>query len=342
MQYQAITKTKTILALAMTLSLGNAVPVSAQEPAPAPPPPTTGWRRFGPPAQPANQARPQSQPPIQYEQQPADPGDQPPPPNQAPPPQQQPQSNSQQGLPPIPMPQGPLVLPAGSWITVRVNQVLSSDHNQQGDTFTATLAQPLVVSGLVVARRGQTVAGVVAGATKAGRVKGTSSLALELTELSLADGRQVQIRTKLTERRGNTSNGTDAAAIGTTAGVGAAIGAVADGGFGAGMGAIAGAGAATIGVLLTRGQPTVVHPEQMLTFRVEAPVTVAADAYSSAFQPVYQEDYDSRPPRTGPSLQRRPPVMYPYPYPYYGYYPYWGPSFYFYSGPRYYHGWRRW
>ena len=35
-------------------------------------------------------------------------------------------------------------MPAGTWITVRVNQPISSDHNQQGDPFTATLAQPLV------------------------------------------------------------------------------------------------------------------------------------------------------------------------------------------------------
>ncbi len=109
----------------------------------------------------------------------------------------------QQGPPP-PM---ELTLPSGTWITVRVDQLLSSDRNQQGDVFTGTLSQPLVANGLVIARRGQTVAGVVASAEKAGRVKGTSSLRLELTELSLVDGRQVQVKTTLMERRGNTSVG---------------------------------------------------------------------------------------------------------------------------------------
>ena len=37
----------------------------------------------------------------------------------------------------------------------------------------------------------------------------------ELTELGLVDGRQVQVKTRLMQRRGDTSVGRDAAAIGT-------------------------------------------------------------------------------------------------------------------------------
>jgi len=50
---------------------------------------------------------------------------------------------------------GQLTIPAGTWISVRTDQMLSSDHNQPGDAFTATLVQPLVANGRVVARRGQ-------------------------------------------------------------------------------------------------------------------------------------------------------------------------------------------
>src|SRR5712691_8311864 len=67
--------------------------------------------------------------------------------------------------PPDSLPPGPqLTVPAGTWITVRVDQPISSDRNQQGDMFTATLAQPVVANGRVIARRGQTVGGVVAEA----------------------------------------------------------------------------------------------------------------------------------------------------------------------------------
>ena len=225
-------------------------------------------------------------------------------------------------------------LPAGTWITMRVNQPLSSDHNHPGDAFTGTLIQPLVADGVVIARRGQTVAGRVAEAKKAGRTKGTSRLGIEITEISLADGTQIPVKTQLMERRGDTSVGRDAAAIGVTTGAGAAIGAGVAGGVGAGIGAGAGALVSIIGVLVTRGKPTVVYPEMMLTFRTEAPLTVSI-ARSAVFQPARAQDYSQ------PVLYRRgPPRVLP---PYYAgyYYPpyYWGPSFVFYSRRGFYRRW---
>jgi len=224
-----------------------------------------------------------------------------------------------------------LTLPAGTWVTIRVDQPLSSDHNQPGDFFAATLTQPLIADGIVVARRGQMVGGAVSEAVKAGRAKGVSRLGLELTEISLVDGRQVPVKTQLVQRQGDTSVGRDAAAIGTTTAVGAAIGAGAAGGFGAGMGAIAGAGASTIGVLLTRGKPTVVYPEMALTFRIEAPVTISTLAAPDAFQPVGQSDYGQRMQYRAVGPGTTPPPYYnyysPYSYSPYWYSPYWYGSY---------------
>jgi hypothetical protein len=240
-----------------------------------------------------------------------------------------------------------LTLPAGILISVRVNQPLSSDHNQPDDAFAATLAQPLVANGIVVARRGQTIEGRVAEAVKAGRVKGTSRLGLELTEITLVDGQQMPVQTQMVQRTGDTSVGQDAAVIGASTGVGAAIGAAADGGFGAGMGALAGAAASTIGVLVTRGRPTEVYPEQVLTFRLEFPLTISTERSEQAFQPVRQEDYESAPlQRRGPPPRLAPPppppfyAGYYYPYRPYFYGPgFYGPGFFFYSGRGFYRRW---
>src|SRR4029077_20986839 len=109
--------------------------------------------------------------------------------------------------PPVP---AQLTLRSGVFVTVRVNQFLSSDRNQAGDAFPATLAQPLSVDGVVVAEPGETVGGRVVEAKKAGMVKGVSRLALQLTTLTLADGQPVQIQTQLSGRNGPTSNGRDA------------------------------------------------------------------------------------------------------------------------------------
>jgi len=226
-------------------------------------------------------------------------------------------------------------LPAGAWITIRVNQPLSSDHNHAGDAFTATLVQPLVADGMVIARRGQTVVGRVAEAQKAGRAKGTSRLGIEITDVSLVDGQQFPVKTQLMERRGDTSVGRDVGAIGVTAGTGAAIGAGVAGPFGAGVGALAGAFVSTIGVLVTRGKPTVVYPETVLTFRLESPLAVSM-ARSAAFRVARREDYiqPALYPRGTPRLVPPPPYYGGYYYPPY----YWGSSFVFYGRGFY----RRW
>ncbi|MBS1830405.1 MAG: hypothetical protein JST93_34200 [Acidobacteria bacterium] len=232
-----------------------------------------------------------------------------------------------------------LILPAGSFITIRVNQALSSDTNQTGDTFTATLSQPLIADGFVVARRGQTVAGRVADAVKAGRAKGTSRLAIELNELSLVDGRQIPILTQLMEYSGGTSKGRDATAIAGTTGLGAAIGGVAAGGAAAGIGAAAGAAASVIGVLVTRGRATEIYPEAIMTFRTMQPITISTERSQSAFQPVEQGDYEPKLERRAPTLQRRAaPAWYPG---YWGGYwgpTYWGPGWGSYWGPSYFGG----
>ena len=223
-----------------------------------------------------------------------------------------------------------LHLASGTLISVRLTQALSSNQNRTGDNFTATLEQPVVVDGWVVARRGQTISGRVVTAQKAGRVKGTSRLEIALTELTLVNGRQLPIHTRLIEAAGGTTKGRDAQAVGTTTGVGAMIGAIAGEGHGAAIGAGIGAAAGVAGVLLTRGRPTVIPPEALLTFRMESSADVSTLSARAAFRPVNQQDYAQN------TLQHRPDRYYPnrrpYGYPlYYGYYgwpgyysPYWG------------------
>ncbi len=300
-----------------------------QAPPPPPPPASRTYNNGGQPAPPPNYQGPRPN----YQQ--------------GPPNYQQGPPNYQQA-PPKPIPSSLTVKP-GTYITVRVNQVLSSDHNHPGDAFSATLVKPVVVDGVVVAERGQTIGGRVAEAKKAGMVEGTSKLGVQLTDLSLADGQNVPINSQLISRNGPTSVGRDAGAIAGTTALGAAAGAAADWGRGAAIGAGAGAAVGIVGVLLTRGRPTLIYPEQVLTFRLEAPVTVSTEHAPQAFRYVepgdyQQNDLERRPPPT--MRVAGPPAPYYYGGPYYygpGYYPYyWGPSLGFYYGRGgYYRGWRR-
>jgi hypothetical protein len=307
-----------------------------------------GWRRFGDPlpapapqtsqAPQAPQAQP-AQPDVILDQDPTQPVarsdgyGQPEQPQQS---QQQPQLRTDR--PPATVPHyglpAALTVKPGTYVTVRVEQGLSSDHNQAGDFFSASLAQPIVVDGIVVAQAGQHVVGKVAEAKKAGRVEGTSRLGLQLTGLTLVDGTQANIQSYVVQRNGQTSVGRDVAAVGATTATGAAIGAAADWGRGAAIGAGAGAAAGLVGVLLTRGRPTVVYPETLLTFRLDSPINVDLTRAPQAFRYVSPGEFE-RPVQT--TMTRRPPMQGgpsygpsygpgPYVYPsYFGPYPYgWG------------------
>jgi hypothetical protein len=240
-----------------------------------------------------------------------------------------------------------ITLPAGTFVTVRVDQFLSSDKNKDGDAFSATLARPLVADGLVISRRGETLGGHVVDAKKAGRVKGVSHLQIALNTITLADGQQIPVETALTSITGTTSNGRDAGAVLTTTAAGATIGAAADWGTGAAIGGGAGLVAGVVGVLVTRGRPTIIYPESQLTFRLAKPVTFSTEKAPQAFVDARSLNVQrASMQRQGPPPSLRyqggayPPPPYYYGGPYYPYY--WGPSFgFFYGGGFYGRGWRR-
>lgn len=305
--------------------------------------PNGGWRRVGD-APPAAQ-----QPPVadgRQQQDPSEPVDRSDAYGQTNPNAPQGPQAQQQGMRPnYGLPPQVTVRP-NTYVSVRTNQPLSSDHNQVGDTFSATLLQPLVADGIVVAQRGQTVYGRVAVAEKA-HIGHDSRLGLELNSITLADGSQVPVTSQLIAHQGpKTPGGVEAGTIIGTTAVGAAIGGIAGHGTGAAIGAGAGAAAGILGVLLTHNHETRLYPETALTFQVTSPVTVSTVNAPGAYRYVGPDDYD-RPNaqyNTRPTLVRPAPAVgayygpaygpayapgyYP---PYYGYgysygYPYWGPS----------------
>ncbi len=329
-----------LTAAAITISAGlclGALPASAlgqqqQTPPPGQQAPPPDQQQAPPPGQ-------QQAPPPDQQQTPPPQQDQ-----QAPPPQQMggqqmaPPPGQQQMAPPpdqqqIPVPPA-LNVPAGTLIRVQINNTLSSEQNKAGDTFTATLVQPLIANGWVVARPGQLLTGHVTSAKKAGHFSGQSELAVQVSELTLVDGQILPINTSLIQWSGGNSYGRDAATMIVPTGLGALIGGAAEGGGGAAVGAGIGAAAGIIGVLVTRGRPTILPAEAMLTFRIGNPLTISTGNGSVAFQPVYQTDYSTDQDAYGGG--QRPTVNRPaYPYgPYsvgYGGYPYYGPYAYYYG-----------
>lgn len=173
-----------------------------------------------------------------------------------------------------PPPPKPVVLAEGTPIRVRTTNALSTKTAATGETFTATLEEPIVEDGKVIAAKGATVTGVVSNSDPGGRVKGVASLSVRLKSIELANGKTLDVSTSAVGRQAAKSTKKDALKIGIGSGIGAAIGAIAGGGKGAAIGAAAGGGAGTGAVLATRGEAAVIPSETVLTFSLSNPVTV--------------------------------------------------------------------
>ena len=240
---------------------------------PAPKRPVVEMAKIQPPPQPVSDPEPQSEPVQHPAEVTAAPAPSPAVVEPAPEPVETPAPAPPEPPPAAPEPHS-VTLAAGTLLTVRLGQTISSEQNVSGDSFIGTLDQPLVIDGFIIAERGSRVQGRVVDADRAGRVKGVARISLELTRFHTSDGQDVHIQTQAFEKQGSKSTGEDAAKVGAGAAIGAIIGAIAGGGRGAGIGAWVGGAAGAGTVMATRGKPAMIPVETRLSFRVMEPVTI--------------------------------------------------------------------
>lgn len=167
----------------------------------------------------------------------------------------------------------PLVVPAGTVITVRLGQSVGSKISSPGQTFTATVASPVMVEGKTAIASGATASGTVVDAKPLGRFKGGASLQLRLTSVSVGGSDQA-ISTSSVVRTESGKGKRTAVLAGGGAGLGALIGGLAGGGKGAAIGALAGGGAGGAGAAFTGNKDIVLPAESALSFKLEQSIEV--------------------------------------------------------------------
>ena len=164
-----------------------------------------------------------------------------------------------------------VMVPAGTRILIRTTDSIDSSKQQAGYRFTASLETNLQAGDVVVARRGTRVYGVLGSASSAGRMKGSSELGLELTDIVI-NGTSYPLMTSTYEIQGKGEGSNTTKKVVGGAGLGALIGGLAGGGKGAGIGALAGAGAGTAVASSKKGQQLSIPSESLLEFRLAQPV----------------------------------------------------------------------
>lgn len=177
--------------------------------------------------------------------------------------------------PPPPPPPQKVSIPSGTALAVRLVDSIDSEKNQVGDTFHATLNNPLTIDGQVVVPSGSEVTGHLADVKSAGKFAGQSLVVLQLDSLN-SGGQTYNIQTDQYKKEGSSRGKNTAEKVGAGAGIGALIGALAGGGKGAAIGAAAGGGLGGGVQAATKGQQIKLASETVLNFALQSPVTVIA------------------------------------------------------------------
>jgi hypothetical protein len=83
----------------------------------------------------------------------------------------------------------PFSIPAGTILHCRVAQTLSTKLNYQGDVFSVTVSEPVMIEGREAIPVGSMLTGRIAQMDKPGRIKGVGRMRLTVEQLRFPDGR---------------------------------------------------------------------------------------------------------------------------------------------------------
>ena len=144
----------------------------------------------------------------------------------------------------------PYTVPSGMFLVVRMLDPIDSDVNQSGDTFRATLEEPIKVDGRSLASEGTSVEVQLVHVKQSGQLRGEEEIALQLQSITV-NGMTYPLATDFAEVASEGKGGESAKVVGG----GAAIG--------------AGAGVA---IQVTRGKTIRVPSEALLSFKLEKSV----------------------------------------------------------------------
>jgi len=87
----------------------------------------------------------------------------------------------------------PVFVPAGTMLHTRITQTLTTKLNYQGDAFTASVSEPVMLDGAVVIPVGSTLQGRITLMNRPGRIKGVGQMVLTVNHLLFPDGHSLPL-----------------------------------------------------------------------------------------------------------------------------------------------------
>jgi hypothetical protein len=162
-------------------------------------------------------------------------------------------------------------VPAGTEIVVRMIDDVDSEVHRVGQTFRASVDEPVTVGGTTLIPRGAEVVAKLVERKESGKLAGRAELTMDLVSITVG-GKTLEIVTSEATTASEARGRETAKVVGGGAALGAIIGAIAGGGKGAAIGATTGAGAGTAVQVLTKGQRVRIPSETRLSFTLQQPL----------------------------------------------------------------------
>ena len=164
-------------------------------------------------------------------------------------------------------------LPAGTNLVIRMIDGVDSERSSVGQSFAASLDQPVMIDGQTVIPRGADVVVKLVDAKESGKLTGRTSLTLALMSVKV-NGRMMDVNTQTVKEESSSRGARTAKTAGGTAALGGIIGAIAGRGKGAAIGLGTGAAVGAAAEVLTKGQRVKIPSETRLTFVLENAVRI--------------------------------------------------------------------
>jgi hypothetical protein len=164
-----------------------------------------------------------------------------------------------------------ITVPADTQIIVRMIDPVDSEKARLGESFKASIDEPVMVGDREVIPRGADVLVKLVADQQSGKIQGRTVLTLAVSTITV-NGQPVDVTTSDVQTASGSRGKRSAGVVGGGAALGAIIGAIAGGGKGAAIGAGSGAAVGAGAEVLTAGQKVKIPSETRLTFRLQNPV----------------------------------------------------------------------
>jgi hypothetical protein len=162
-------------------------------------------------------------------------------------------------------------IPTGTPITVRMIDSIDSNVARLGQTFRASVDEPVMMNGQTVIPRGADALVKLVEDQQSGKFEGKTILTLALTDITI-NGQTIDTTASDVTKASHSRGARTAKVVGGATALGVILGALAGGGRGAAIGAASGAAVGGGAQVITKGQQVKITSETRLNFNLQQPI----------------------------------------------------------------------